>query len=84
MGYLIINTKDNSDYREEMRNHMTESFRRSTHMRNMGGSPGAQYKSEEETKKAYCEGYEHGFEDAMKEVSQSGGEYRTSEFKYGR
>lgn len=82
MGYWIINGKDNSEYREEMRSKMSENFRRS-HMRNQGGSPGAQFKSEEETKMAYCEGYEHGFEDAMKAVSQGGGEFKSSEFRYG-
>lgn len=84
MGYLIINSKDNSEYRDEMRNKMSENYRRSTHMRNMGGSPGAlSYKSEEAEKEAYCKGYEHGYEDAMKE-SQGGSEYQTSEFRYGR
>ena len=68
--------------REEMRYKMSTAMRRGR-MRHVGGSPGAQFKSEEEMKEVYCEGYKHGFEDAMKETSQSSGEFRSSEFKYG-
>lgn len=77
---MIINTKDSSDIREEMRGKMSENFRH-TRMRNS-----THYKSEDEHKEAYCEGYAHGYEDAMKEISgggEQGSNGNTSEFRYG-
>ena len=80
MSGWIINPKDGEVNFDHLHHKMSENFRR-THMRNAGGSPGAQYKSEEEIKEAYCKGYEHGVEDAMKQMQ--GGDLRSSEFKYG-
>ena len=81
-GLIILDNKDNETRWEQMHNKMSEHFRR-THMRNMGGSPGApSYKSEQEIEEAYCKGYEHGMEDAMKHMQS--GEFKTSEFRYGR
>lgn len=76
MGYLIINTKDNGEYRDEMRHKMSKNFRH-------GMRTSSNYKDEEEMKKVYCEGYEHGYEDAMKELSEGAGNSKSGEFRYG-
>ena len=75
-GFIIMNDKDGDSRWEHMRSKMSENFRRSR-MRSS-----THYKSETEVEEAYCKGYEHGVNDAMKEMS--GGEHMTSEFKYGR
>ena len=76
-GIIVLDNKDNETRWEHLRGKMSENFRR-THMRNS-----THYKSEQEMEEAYCKGYEHGYEDAMKAV-ESGSEHKTSEFKYAR
>ena len=73
--YYIPDRRDNDSRWEQMHGKMSENFRR-TRMRNS-----THYKNEQETEEAYCKGYEHGYEDAMKEMQ--GADRQTSEFKYG-
>lgn len=81
MSAWLIDPKEGEVNYDHLHKKMSENFRHSTSMRSVGGSPGAQYKSTEKIKEAYCKGYEHGVEDAMKQLQ--GGDFRTSEFKYG-
>ena len=59
MSGWIINPRESEVNFDHLRHKMSENFRRSTRMRSVGGSPGAQYKSEEEIQEVYCKGYEH-------------------------
>ena len=79
--YIIPNNRDNDSRWEQMHGKMSHEFRKHQ-MRNVGGSPGAvSYKSEAEIEEAYCKGYEHGVNDAMKQMQE--GQFKTAEFKYG-
>lgn len=76
MSYIIRNDKDGDSRWEQMHGKMSQEFRKH-HMR---GS--THYKSDAEIEEAYCKGYEHGVNDAMKQMQEEG-QYKTSEFKYG-